>query len=181
MSHMGLTRIPAPDRAREPAGTRTRKDRPMNTRPQAKLAGLDGSRGPSRIQSQAKAGASRITKMGWTDWNQDEGKDTPSIERRVKRSANRLSVEPACSYAPQKRAANRNRITMAPMRFHSAAVKPADPPAAASADAAARGWADRRSRAGCSRFLPSTYWTRPAAIPTPAQAKPTCQSTRWAR
>ena len=55
----------------------------MKSRPIANFAGLDGSRGPSRIQSQAKTGASRITKIGCTDWNHDEGNEKPNIDRRV--------------------------------------------------------------------------------------------------
>ena len=55
----------------------------MKRRPNANLAGTDGSRGPSRIQSQAKTGASRITKIGCTDWNHDDGNEKPRRSRRV--------------------------------------------------------------------------------------------------
>ena len=46
---------------------------PAQSRPTANFAGLDGSRGPSRTQSQASTGASAITMIGCTDWSQDEG------------------------------------------------------------------------------------------------------------
>ena len=85
MSHHGLTRacrrLPEPPL---PPGSRTRKARPMKSRPSANLAGTDGSRGPSRSHSHAKIGASTITKNGWTDWNQDDGNAKPKqLESRV--------------------------------------------------------------------------------------------------
>ena len=51
--------------------------------PSAILAGTDGSRGPSRTHSHAKIGAKMTTKIGGTDWNQDEGNENPKISRRV--------------------------------------------------------------------------------------------------
>src|SRR5690242_6828823 len=59
-SHHGLTRIPGPACALAPAGTRSRNAKPANRRPIANLVGLDGSLLPSRIQSQAITGASRM-------------------------------------------------------------------------------------------------------------------------
>src|SRR4051812_4001750 len=105
--------------ANAPAGTRIRNERPMNSKPRANFAGTDGSRGPRRIQIHANTGASAITKIGCTDWNHDDGNEKPIRLSRVYRSANRLSVEPACSYAPQNRMATRKKTTIAPMRFHS--------------------------------------------------------------
>ena len=55
----------------------------MNSRPSANFAGTDGSRGPSRSHSHAKTGASRITKTGCTDWNQDDGNAKPNASSRV--------------------------------------------------------------------------------------------------
>src|SRR5262249_38413546 len=116
ISHHGLTRTPAALCAVAPAGTRIRKARPMNSTPIANFAGTGGSRDPRRIHSHANAGASRITKIGGTDWNQDDGNDAPNMSRRVYRSAKRLRVEPACSYAPQNRLATRKKMTIAPIR-----------------------------------------------------------------
>src|SRR5260221_1918419 len=81
-SHHGLTRVPVPSWANRAAGTSTRNANAMKNSPQANFAGLEGSREPSRIQSHAKAGARRMTKIGWTDWNHDEGKSNPRTERR---------------------------------------------------------------------------------------------------
>src|SRR5262245_14003607 len=112
-----------------PAGTSTRNDSDMNIRPRANFAGTDGSRGPRLVQIHTKTGDSAMTKIGGTDWNHVEGNDRPNTSRRVYRSANRFRVEPACSYAPQNSVATAKRITIAPMRFHSAPVKPPDPDA----------------------------------------------------
>ena len=55
----------------------------MKNNPPANFAGLEGSRGPSRTQSQANRGASRITKMACTATNQLDGKVNPRTESRV--------------------------------------------------------------------------------------------------
>src|SRR6202035_556605 len=103
---------------------RTRKPKPTKKRPEANLAGLDGSRLPSLIHSQAKTGASVQMKNELTDCSQLDGNLKPKMELRVKRSAKRLSVEPACSKADQKREAKTKKRKMAAMRLRSAAVKP---------------------------------------------------------
>src|SRR5262249_25665333 len=79
----GLTRMPAPLCAMEPAGINTANERPMNRSPSANLAGTDGSLRPSRSHSHPKNGESRMTKMGCTDGNHDEGKWTPNMSSRV--------------------------------------------------------------------------------------------------
>src|SRR4051812_30325 len=81
-SHHGLTRTPSACAA-VPAGTRIRNDSPMNSTPMANLPGTDGPRLPSRIQSSAKSGASRMTRTGCTVWNHDEGNEKPKTSSRV--------------------------------------------------------------------------------------------------
>src|SRR5262245_8388193 len=105
---MGLTRTLSPC-AIAPAGTSTKNDKAMNTSASANFAGTDGSRGPSLIHNQANSGASRITQIGCTIWNQDTGNEIPSSSSRVKRAAKSVNVDPACSYAPQKNVAQMNR------------------------------------------------------------------------
>ncbi len=70
-------------------------------------------------QIQAKTGASTITKTGCTDWNQLAGKAKPKMVQLVPRSAKRLSEEPACSKAAQKRAEEMNSTRMAAQRLRS--------------------------------------------------------------
>jgi hypothetical protein len=101
------------------------KPRVAKTRPQANFAGLEGSRDPSRIQSQAKNGPNmKMMKNEFTDWNQLDGKSKPSRLVRVLRSANSVRVEPACSNAAQNRVANTKKSTMAPIRLRSTEVQP---------------------------------------------------------
>src|SRR5581483_6491334 len=124
MSQNGLTRM-AGESWMWNAGMRRKTNyRPMKRRPKANFVGVEGSRWPRRTQSQAKAGERRITKIGWMVRNQLDGKLKPRIEVRVKRSPKRLSVDPACSYAPQNTAANTKKTAMAARRFHSVFVKP---------------------------------------------------------
>ena len=77
MSQNGLTRS-AGAASRWKAGiSRNRNDAPMKKSPKANLAGVDGSRCPSAVQSQAKMGESRMTKMAWMLRNQLDGKLKP--------------------------------------------------------------------------------------------------------
>src|SRR5260370_42268399 len=62
-----------PDCARRDAATITTNPSPTKMSPQENFAGLDGSLGPSRTQSQANTGASAIMKIELTDWNQLAG------------------------------------------------------------------------------------------------------------
>ena len=144
----------------------------MKRRPQANFAGLEGSRGPSRIQSQAKTGASRMTKMGWTDSNQDDGNEKPehgetrvAVGEQVERRS-RLLVG-----APEERR-EEEEDTTAPMRFQSSPVSGAAAPRPGSA-AVAFGWAASRSRAGCEPLPPEHVLDEPErACPTPAAGEP---------
>ena len=83
------------------------------------MAGLEGSLRPIASQIQAKTGASAITKIGCTLWNQLAGKAKPKMVQSVPRSANRLSEEPACSKAAQKSAEEMNSTRMAALRLRS--------------------------------------------------------------
>src|SRR6185437_9103599 len=105
MSQNGLTRMPGESWMWFAGRSRKTNESPVNSRPMANLAGVDGSYLPRRIHSQANAGASTMTKIAWTVRNQLDGKLKPRIVVRVNRSPNRLRVEPACSYAPQNTAA----------------------------------------------------------------------------
>src|SRR6266545_2641187 len=82
-SHSGLTRPPPPLWAMVAAGTRSRNDSPTNSSPSVNFAGLEGSRGPRRTHSHANVGASMMTNVGGTDWNQLAGNANPSTESRV--------------------------------------------------------------------------------------------------
>src|SRR6185437_6234150 len=131
MSQNGLTRMPG-EACRWKAGmSSSTNERPMKKSPAANFVGVDGSYFPRRIHIQANAGASTMTKIACTLANQLDGKLTPANDVRVYRSANRLSVDPACSYAPQNTAANTKKTAMAASRFHSTLVKP---PKVGSAD-----------------------------------------------
>src|SRR5947209_5261766 len=96
---MGLTC--APDAARAAPPTKTANPKPANSRPRANLAGLDGFRFPNFIQSQAKTGASAMMNNGCKDCIQLAGNENPKMLLSVLRSANRFSVEPACSKTDQ--------------------------------------------------------------------------------
>src|SRR6266542_4190657 len=95
------------------------KASPPERRPRENFAGLDGSRLRKASHSQPKTGASVITKIGCTDWNQLAGKLYPKMWQSVPRSANRLSEEPACSNAAQKSAEETNRTKIAAQRLRS--------------------------------------------------------------
>ena len=51
----------------------------------------------AHTHNQANSGARVMMNREFSDWNQELGKVQPSIDVRVLRSANRFSVEPACS------------------------------------------------------------------------------------
>ena len=124
ISHKTLTRRAGLSATAEPAGSISRNASPMNRRPSPNLVGTDGSRLPSRIHSQAKIGASTMTKKGCTTCNQEEGNSKPNRCRSVLRSAKSASDDPAASYPAQNRMANKNSTKMAPIRPHSAAGEP---------------------------------------------------------
>src|SRR6266511_731306 len=104
------------------AGTISRNERLRNARPSVNFAGLDGSRLPRLIHSQAKTGEKRMMNNGSTDWNQLDGYVQPKIVSRVARSAKRFRLDPACSKPAQNSRAKRVRIAIAPMRAQSVAV-----------------------------------------------------------
>ena len=84
ISHNGLTRMPPPACAIAPGGHEHQERQAHEQERRARTwSGTDGSRGPSRIHSHAKTGASRITKIGCTDWNHDEGNEKPKSSSRV--------------------------------------------------------------------------------------------------
>src|ERR1043166_1898344 len=93
-SHHGDTR-PAP--VRLAAKVITPNARPANNNPKANLAGLDGCRSPIFCQINANIGARIITKMAGTDCHQLDGKVQLKTWFRVRRSANKVMLEPACS------------------------------------------------------------------------------------
>src|SRR5262249_23937076 len=70
-------------------------------------------------QNHAKTGASAITKIGWTNWNQLAGKFHPSRLRSVFLSANKLSDDPACSNDAQKIADATNKTITTAERLRS--------------------------------------------------------------
>src|SRR2546423_11202657 len=65
-SHHGLTFTPAA--ATIAAGTSSANPPPAHRRPTANFVGLDGSRDPRRIHSQANTGANVMMKSGCSDW-----------------------------------------------------------------------------------------------------------------
>src|SRR2546423_6308208 len=95
---------------------------PTKTSANANLAGLEGCLGPSRTHSQANNGESRITNAACTETNHDAYNLSPSSSRWTYRSANSVSVEPACSYAPQNSDAKMNSTTTAEIRRQSSRV-----------------------------------------------------------
>src|SRR5947208_11795957 len=115
-SQSGDTR-PAP--VRLAASVSTTNAIPANNNPNANFAGLDGCRFPMRCQMNAKTGASIITKIAGTDWNQLEGYSQPKIVFWVSRSANNVILEPACSYVIQKMIEKRTRIKITSTRISS--------------------------------------------------------------
>src|SRR5688572_9369172 len=104
VSHIGLTW--KPPSAACAGGTRMANPSPTKTRPNANLAGLDGSAPRDAILTHihAKTGARIIRNSEFSDWNQLLGNGRPIISVRVLRSAKRLSVEPACSNTDQNSA-----------------------------------------------------------------------------
>src|SRR5687768_9503434 len=93
------------------------------TRPMVNLAGLEGSRGPSRHQIQANTGESTTRRNGATDWSQLGGKATPNTSVFVSRWAKRLRVEPACSNTDQKISAATKSTSTTTNRLRSSAVQ----------------------------------------------------------
>src|SRR3954469_6810325 len=91
----------------------------------ANFAGLDGScpRAPSHSQSHAKTGASIHRNSEFSDWNQLLGNGKPRSTLFVLRSANRLSVDPACSKTDQKIAEARNNAAIAYRRWRSSRLQ----------------------------------------------------------
>src|SRR5712671_2525422 len=89
---------------------------PAKKSPNANFAELEGCRSPMRCQMNAKHGASMITKIAGTDWNQLEGNAQPKIWFRVSRSANSVILDPACSYVIQNMIEKRTRIKMTSTR-----------------------------------------------------------------
>src|SRR4029077_6176905 len=70
MSHQRLTGWHPPSQA---AIATTRKPRPTQTSAITNFVGLDGSRLPRRIQTQANTGARATRKAEFMDWNQPAG------------------------------------------------------------------------------------------------------------
>src|SRR5438046_10670660 len=97
-SQSGETR-PAP--VRLAASVITTKAIPAKNHPNANFAALDGWRSLISCQMNAKTGASMITKIAGTDCHQLEGNVHPKIAFRVSRSANKVILDPACSYVIQ--------------------------------------------------------------------------------
>src|SRR5690242_15066436 len=85
----------------------------------ANLVGLEGSRVPNRTHSAANTGANRMMNIGVRAWYQLAGKACPRTVFWVFRSAKRLSVEPACSYAIQKMDDATNSTVVSTSRFRS--------------------------------------------------------------
>src|ERR1700722_5663660 len=79
VSHHGETSAPAS--VALAGGIKIANAIPPNTKAQTNLAGLDGSRLPSAIHSQAKIGARIITNNDGTNWNQLAGKLNPRSTR----------------------------------------------------------------------------------------------------
>src|SRR5262245_40933379 len=104
VSHIGLTSVPD-EAAIDAAGTRITKPRPAPKRPIANFVGTEGCRRSSATHSHAKTGAKAMMNIAFSDWNQLLGYRNPNTSFRVLRSANRFSVEPACSNTDQKIAA----------------------------------------------------------------------------
>ena len=89
------------------------------------LPGLDGScpRVASFTHSHANTGASRKMKNEFTLWNQLLGKGTPSTWLSVLRSANRFSVDPACSNTDQNKRGRQEQHATTYRRLRSAGVQ----------------------------------------------------------
>src|SRR6185436_2536430 len=115
-SHIGLTRWPP---LIIDATAITAKAIPANRSPIVNLPGLDGCRAASVCQMAPITGARRITNIAGTDWNQLEGYAHPSIVVLVKRSANSVRLEPACSYVIQNSIEKTNRMKITSTRLNS--------------------------------------------------------------
>ena len=76
-------------------------------------------RSDSQPQSIPNTGARATMKKALSDWNQLAGISQLKNVRSVRRSANRLSEEPACSNPDQNRAAPTKNTKMAPTFFFS--------------------------------------------------------------
>src|SRR5262245_57026003 len=110
MSHIGLTS--APLALIWAAGTSKANPSPAPINPNENFTDLAGSLEPRVIHNHAKIGAKTMMNSAFADWNQLLGNAQPKIELLVERSANRFSVEPACSKTDQKMAAARKNTPM---------------------------------------------------------------------
>ena len=88
----------------------------------ARAGGLVDRSSPAPPQIHANTGASVKMKNELTLWNQLLGNGMPKMLVSVLRSANRLSVEPACSKTDQKSADARNSTATTMSRLRSARV-----------------------------------------------------------
>ena len=95
-----------------------------NNSPSENFAVCDGLRVPSFIHSQAKIGARITTQSELMDCHLPDPNDSPKTSLRVLRSANRVSVEPACSNTDQNTDAPRKSTAITMSRFRSSAVQP---------------------------------------------------------
>src|SRR6185369_17510304 len=95
----------------------------MNSSPSANFNGLEGWRSPIRIQRVENNGVNMITKAGVSDCRYTGENPIPKISLRVSLSANRLRLDPFCSYAAQKRIVKMKRMTIATMRNQSLLVE----------------------------------------------------------
>src|SRR3954463_7241064 len=104
---------------------RMAKPAPTKMSAMANFAGLDGSFpvSPSRSHSHANTGASIQRNSEFSDWNQLLGNGKPRSTLFVLRSANRLSVDPACSKTDQKIAEARNNAAIAYRRWRSSRLQ----------------------------------------------------------
>ena len=123
---MGLTLIPCS--ASMAATTSTANPAPTRTRPNPNLAVLDGSLPlrASRIHSHAKIGANAMMNSEFSDWYQVLGNSMPNTTLFVSRSANRFSVDPACSNSDQNNAAARKSTPITQSRLRSSDVQPGE-------------------------------------------------------
>src|SRR4029453_16445900 len=87
------------------AGTRMTKPRPTHTRPNPNFDELAGWFLPHFSHNHANRGARMKIRIALTDCHQLLGKSYPKIVLVVLRSANRFSVDPACSKTDQNNAA----------------------------------------------------------------------------
>src|SRR5262245_48876388 len=84
---------------------------------------VDGWRRPNASHNHAMIGAKIQMKAELSAWKYVLGKLQPNTDVRVSRSANRFSVEPACSNSDQNSAAARNNTPMTYRRLRSSGVQ----------------------------------------------------------